>query len=522
MQKFEDGIRERRKQLKELKNIKKKSKNKVEKKEKSKRDVSVNERLNLARELVAKNYSTNQISKILQISERSVTRIKKKLREEKRRLKAEGKIPRDPDSSDEESFKFLKAKEKLEKAKELFQKHLKISEISKILRISERSVRRWKDRLNRIENDPNAEREYEEPRPKSLKRRSARAATENSASAKPLTDIEEDEHQENYNEDGEEGDTTEKMSKRRRFDIDKNTLQYARQLVANGMKIKEMVGLLDLPFYTVRRLRTKILNNVPDEEIITITDPEEFYVKKEKEKVETNESENEVDFSADPLNVNDDFKEVVERPPPMALQYGYERKSKTVLSVREMILVKLLRESNVRTMDIARIMNISERSVTRLLTRSKQIGDLKITTELIEEAERLKAQKDIPVVLEEMEPGKPNPICIAKPETAKMALAKNLLAMNVKLKDISKMLEVSLRTLTRWKANFEKQGELEMANGDDGSDDEVEVHPVSNLVSTVISSDSSSSSSSSSSDDSSSDDSDSDSDDSSGNSDDDN
>ena len=103
--------------------------------------------------MVSKNFSTSQISKILKISERSVTRIKRKLREERKQLKAEGKIPYDPthSSDDEDSFKFLKSEEKLEKAKELFQQKLTVNDIAKTLKISERTARRWKERLTRLD-----------------------------------------------------------------------------------------------------------------------------------------------------------------------------------------------------------------------------------------------------------------------------------------------------------------------------------------------------------------------------------
>lgn len=155
MLKFEDEIKQRKRQLKQFKTLKKKKENgnpeKSQKREK--RDLSINERLNTARELVSKNFSTSQISKILKISERSVTRIKRKLREERKQLKAEGKIPYDPthSSDDEDSFKFLKSEEKLEKAKELFQQKLTVNDIAKTLKISERTARRWKERLTRLD-----------------------------------------------------------------------------------------------------------------------------------------------------------------------------------------------------------------------------------------------------------------------------------------------------------------------------------------------------------------------------------
>lgn len=61
------------------------------------------------------------------------------MREEKQRLKAEGKIAADPnDPDDEGSFRHLKPEEKMKTAQELFRKRLKIQEISEILKVSER------------------------------------------------------------------------------------------------------------------------------------------------------------------------------------------------------------------------------------------------------------------------------------------------------------------------------------------------------------------------------------------------
>lgn len=135
MQLFEDSIRVRRRAAKLEKRRKKTSRAKPVRK----REISSEERFRRARELISKNLSTNQISKILKVSERSVTRFKRRMREEKQRLKAEGKIATDPnDPDDENSFRHLPPAEKIRTAKELFRKRLKIQEISEILKISER------------------------------------------------------------------------------------------------------------------------------------------------------------------------------------------------------------------------------------------------------------------------------------------------------------------------------------------------------------------------------------------------
>lgn len=135
MQLFEESIRARRRAAKLDKRRQKSSKGEPNKK----REMSSEERFRRARDLISRNMSTNQISKILKVSERSVTRFKRRMREEKRRLKAEGKIDVDPnDPDDENSFKHLPTEDKIRTAKELFRKRLKIQEISEILKISER------------------------------------------------------------------------------------------------------------------------------------------------------------------------------------------------------------------------------------------------------------------------------------------------------------------------------------------------------------------------------------------------
>lgn len=136
MQLFEDSVRTRRRSAKLKKSRLKK---KVKEAPVKKREISSEERYRRARELISRNLSTNEISKILNVSERSVTRFKQRMRVEKRRLFAEGKIDEDPgDSDDGGTFRRLKPEEKIKKAKELFRKRLKVSEISEILQISER------------------------------------------------------------------------------------------------------------------------------------------------------------------------------------------------------------------------------------------------------------------------------------------------------------------------------------------------------------------------------------------------
>lgn len=134
MQIFEDSIRVRRRAQK----LEKERKKELKKKPFRKREISAEERYRQARDLLSKKtYSTIQLSKILKVSERSITRFKQRMRKEKQRLRAEGKIEIDPnDRDDENHFKNLPADQKLKTIGELFKKRLKLEEIANTLKIS--------------------------------------------------------------------------------------------------------------------------------------------------------------------------------------------------------------------------------------------------------------------------------------------------------------------------------------------------------------------------------------------------
>jgi transposase-like protein len=141
-----------------------------------------------------------------------------------------------------------------------------------------------------------------------------------------------------------------------------------------------------------------------------------------------------------------------------ALSYNYERKPKVVLGDREMYMVRLLRQNNIRTMDIAKLMKISERSVTRLLARSKDLTTIDFEEDFVAEVDKLLAEKDLILNSEisspEVSQSNDEEVTSPKPESSKLQLANSLLAMNVKIKDISKMLDVPENTVQRWKTEF--------------------------------------------------------------------
>jgi transposase len=130
-----------------------------------------------------------------------------------------------------------------------------------------------------------------------------------------------------------------------------------------------------------------------------------------------------------------------------------------VLSDREMYLARLLRENNVRTMDIAKMMKISERSVTRLLAKSRDLEVIEYEADVVAEVERLLESKD--EILNSDVIGESFTEQVDNEQTAKddskRQICSSLLAMKVKLKDIAKMLDVSEKTIQRWKSKMVKQ-----------------------------------------------------------------
>ena len=96
---------------------------------------------------------------------------------------------------------------------------------------------------------------------------------------------------------------------------------------------------------------------------------------------------------------------------------------------------------------LAKMMDISERSVTRLQAKGKLLKDPFIEPSLHEEVERMKQFKDD----EDFESGE----SIDQLDANKLEIFKNLLTMNVKSKDIAKILKISDRSVSRWKKKIQ-------------------------------------------------------------------
>lgn len=311
----------------------------------NKRDVSAEDRFRQARDLIGKNYSTNEISKILQISERSVTRFKKRMREEKRKLKEAGKLHGDPNDIDN-SFRYLSDAEKLNRVAKLFNKDLKYAEIAQICKVSERTVRRWKERLE--QNPPVLSRVIDQELDMSSQSEEESVAQEK----KKLKRVEPEE------------EIKPKRQRKPYYDYEK--VQYATELMQNGLSNKEMSMLLELSIANVRKLKVNILNGTVDD---LIDDSLDHYTK-------VKDPLNDIDGSSIPVLT------------------GMRRKPKLNLTEREMHVVRILRDKEFRTMDIAKMVGISERSVTRLLTKSREVEVYEYGLDVLEEVERLLSIKD--------------------------------------------------------------------------------------------------------------------------------
>lgn len=155
----------------------------------------------------------------------------------------------------------------------------------------------------------------------------------------------------------------------------------------------------------------------------------------------------------DPLNVLDAY---YSQQPVASTSYTVERKPKTILRERDIFIARLLRENSIRTMDIAKMMKISERSVTRLLAKSKDTAvmtyDLDIVNEvnqMLDDKERLLSGETVSDELD------CSPVAREQNSEAKRQVGNSLLSMNVTTKDIAKMLDVSEKTVQRWKTRLQ-------------------------------------------------------------------
>lgn len=143
--------------------------------------------------------------------------------------------------------------------------------------------------------------------------------------------------------------------------------------------------------------------------------------------------------------------------PVVSPLYVIERKPKTILRERDMFIARLLRDNNIRTMDIAKMMKISERSVTRLLAKSKDTAVMTYELDIVVEVEHMLADKE--KLLCATEPGLP----AAQNIETKRQVCKSLLSMNVSIKDIAKMLDLPEKSVQLWKACLQKESaETEM------------------------------------------------------------
>lgn len=143
-----------------------------------------------------------------------------------------------------------------------------------------RSVRRWKDKLSKIKNEESEAAELNESIESTIKdeddeedeqplkplKRSLRSIK---PKLEPVDD--EDEADEDVNEP-----TAQPARKKRRLYVDREKVQYAKELIDNKLSNKEMSMLLEMSIACVRKLKAKIQNGTVEE---LIDNSEEHYTK---------------------------------------------------------------------------------------------------------------------------------------------------------------------------------------------------------------------------------------------------
>jgi transposase-like protein len=129
-------------------------------------------------------------------------------------------------------------------------------------------------------------------------------------------------------------------------------------------------------------------------------------------------------------------------------------------------------------MDIAKMMNISERSVTRLLAKFRDVVVMEYEHDVVTEVDKMLAEKDIllssDVCIQEQVDYLEDEIIEeeqTRPQSpqSQFNLCSSLLSMNVQVKDISKMLDISEKQVIKWKHQLENQ-DHEMNEFDDEDD----------------------------------------------------
>lgn len=142
-----------------------------------------------------------------------------------------------------------------------------------------RSVRRWKDKLGKVNEEAGESSyagEFSSP--------AVRVKSTRNPKAKRLNLDETYESSQEAEEEDEEDDHepfAQPIQKKRRLFVDREKVQYARELIDNKLSNKEMAMLLEMSIACVRKLKLKILNGTVDE---LIDDSEEHYSKVTKHK----------------------------------------------------------------------------------------------------------------------------------------------------------------------------------------------------------------------------------------------
>lgn len=135
-----------------------------------------------------------------------------------------GKLEVDPEEEQEEyKFKFLSADVKAEKIAELYAKGMAATEIAEELKISDRSVRRWKIRLDEMKKNP-------------------------------------DKYQKSIKKEKKEDKPRPEPKKQYLKSLDRELIERAKEAFERGDTNKDMCMLLNLPMNTIKKL-TKMISN---------------------------------------------------------------------------------------------------------------------------------------------------------------------------------------------------------------------------------------------------------------------
>lgn len=104
---------------------------------------------------------------------------------------------------------------------------------------------------------------------------------------------------------------------------------------------------------------------------------------------------------------------------------------KPTLGNRDATIAKLLRDKGLRSLDIATLMNISERSVTRLMAKAREMDFTEIDPDIEDEVDKMVENRDD--IANKNRTSKPPAPARKEPDDSKRKTGMRLLSMGVKV-----------------------------------------------------------------------------------------